>query len=149
MAVFLGQVGRSLGDLGGLGRWALTLWRLATGQHVAYLSPLELLQEIVVALLSGLRMKDLLHDLLDHLILLLYEALLAQELGPQLLVLSLHPVQLLLQGNLLLVEPLFVSVLERVRDIGPLVEILLGLGVGEVCNALQGLRGLPNFKIVN
>lgn len=87
-------------------------------------------------------MKDLLHDLLDHLILLLYEALLAQELGPQLLVLSLHPVQLLLQGNLLLVEPLFVSVLERVRDIGPLVEILLGLGVGEVCNALQGLRGL-------
>lgn len=106
---------------------------------MANFPPLKLFQEIIVALFGGLGMEDLLHDLLNHLILFLNECLLAQELGPQLLILMLHTIKLLLEGYFLLIQSLLVGVLQRVWNIGPLIQILFGLAICEVCNALESL----------
>ena len=82
LAIFLGQRGRGLGYFGCLGAGALPLRGLVACQHVADLSPLERFQEIFIAFLCCLWVKNLLHYLLENLVFLLDEPLLAQELGP-------------------------------------------------------------------
>ena len=68
------------------------------------LSALELLEEILTAaIMWALWVEHLLHNLLNHLVLLPDEPLLTQELGSQLLVIPCHIIQLFFQIDLLLV----------------------------------------------
>ena len=80
--------------------------------------------------------------MLDHLVLLADEALLAHQLGAQLLVVSHHFVQLLLEEDLLLVKALLVGVDEAVREERSLVLILTGFLVSEIGYALELLGWL-------
>jgi len=107
------------------------------------LSGLELLQELVPKRRRPrLRVEDLLHDLLDDLVLLLYETMLTLELGPEEQVLPHHLVNLLLEVHPILVNLLVVRVLQAIRQECLLIMVLLGLLVCEVCNAPELLGGL-------
>jgi len=75
----------------------------------------------------NLRMEDLLHDLLDHLVLFLDETLLAEQLRLELLIFSQHLIELFLQIYLFLVEPLLVRVFQGIWDVGLLVQVLFRL----------------------
>lgn len=112
---------------------------------------MEILQKVTaLAVLGRSRMEYLLHDLLHHLILLLDVALLTLQLSLQLLVLYEHLIELLLQRDLLLVELLLVCVLQALRQVRFLIQILFSFLVCKVCNALQSFRGLPELvKLYN
>ena len=119
---------------------------------VVNFSFLELLEELVVGLVDLFVLGDenLLHHLLDHVILLTDVCVLGLYLGFKLLISDLHLVYLLLQFYFLLVEPLFICVLHALRHVGPLVLVLLGFLVCEVCNALQifgGLQLVPGCRL--
>ena len=103
-----------------------------------------MLEELVVGLVDLLTLRDeyLLHDLLDHVVFLAKVGMLALHLSLQLLIRYLHLIDLLLQLDLLLIEPFLVRVLHALRDVGPRVLVLFGLLVREIRHALQVLRWL-------
>ena len=74
-------------------------------------SALELLEKVLArAILGGLRMENLFHDLLYHLILLPDQALLTEQLCSKLLILSSYIIQLLFQIYFFLVQSFFIRV---------------------------------------
>lgn len=89
-----------------------------------------------------LRLEHLVHDELEFLLSFPYGRSLRFYLGLQLLILDDHHVHLLFQVDLVLVEPLLVRILHAFRYVGALIQILLGLLIREIRNALQVLGGL-------
>lgn len=114
---------------------------------VADLSLLELFEEVLILLKTRvgchvLRVEHLIHDELELLLSLPDRCRLRFHLGLQLLVLDKHLVHLLFQVYLFFVEPLLIGVLHALRNVCALIQILLGLLIREIRNALQVLGGL-------